>query len=276
MLEGADLNPTDAGSPPGIVISRSTARMFGPDRQLGRLVDWCWDTARVTFRVVGVVEDLRNEQPQGEPTPEVFVDYREMLKMQQRLGEAPLWQAERALGYLSFAVRVHGDPASAVPMVSRIVRETDPDAGVDAILPLERLVAGSVARPRFYAALLTVFACVAGLLAAIGIYGVLAYAVEQRTQEIGVRMALGAERRHVLLLILGRGLALTVVGLALGLVAAAAATRVLESLLFEVTPLDGVTFLAIPVLFGTVTLLASYLPARRATHVDPLVALRTD
>jgi putative ABC transport system permease protein len=276
VLEGADIGPIDAGSPPGIVISRTTARIFGPDRQLGRLVDWHWDNQRVTFQVVGVVEDLRNEQPQDEPTPEVFVDYREMLKIQQRLGEAPLWQAERALGFLSFAVRVHGDPAAAAPMVSRIVRETDPDAGIDAILPLERLVAGSVARPRFYAALLAVFACVAGLLAAIGIYGVLAYAVEQRTQEIGVRMALGAERRHVLSLILGRGLALTVVGLALGLAAAAAASRVLQSLLFDVTPLDGMTFLAVPLLFGTITLLASYLPARRATHVDPLVALRTD
>jgi ABC-type antimicrobial peptide transport system permease subunit len=141
---------------------------------------------------------------------------------------------------------------------------------------MERLVASSVARPRFYAVLLGVFAAVAALLAAIGIYGVIACAVVQRTREIGIRMALGARRGQVLVLVLRQGAALIVVGLALGLAGAAAGTRLLHSLLFGVTPFDPMTFAAVAVLFGAVATLASYLPARRATAIDPTVALRSE
>ena len=165
MLEGTDLNPSDAGSPGPIVISRSTARIFGPGRQIGRLVDWHVGDRIVPLQVVGVAEDLRNTTPDRKPFPEVFIDYRQVLKVQQQLGETPLWQNERALGLLSFSIRTRGDPASAAATVSRVVRAVDPKAGIDAILPLDRLVASSVARPRFYAVLLGVFAGVAGVLA---------------------------------------------------------------------------------------------------------------
>jgi len=276
LRQGRDLHPDDAGAVPGIVITRGTSRLFGPGGQVGRFVDWHWKTERLRLRIVGVVDDVRNERPDADPTPEVFVDYRSMLRMQERLGEAPLWQRERALGLLSFAVRTRDAPDHAAAIVTRVVRETDASAGIDAIAPLERLVASSVAGPRFHAVLLAVFAGVAAVLAAIGIYGVLAYAVEQRTREIGVRIALGAQRHQVLALVLRRGLALTLAGLMLGTAAAAGTARVLESLLFGVTPVDATTYASVLLLFFLVALLAAYVPARRATRVDPLAALNAD
>lgn len=141
---------------------------------------------------------------------------------------------------------------------------------------MDRLLASSVARPRFYAVLLGVFAGVAGVLAVIGIYGVLAYTVMRRTHEIGIRMALGAQRGQVLALVLRRGLILTAIGIVLGLSGAAVATQVLQGMLFGVTPLHPRTFMGVSLIFGLVATFASYVPARRATKIDPLVALRVD
>lgn len=220
--------------------------------------------------------------PTGAPSPdrkanaEIFVEYRQLLALQQQWGDSTQRQEQIAIGFLSFAVRTRGNPAAAAPDVARIVRAVDANVGIDAMIPLDRLVASSVARPRFYAVLLGVFAGVAGLLAAIGIYGVLAYAVMQRTQEIGIRMALGAQRAQVLALVLRQGAILTATGVALGLAGAAGVTRLLQSMLFGVTPLDPATFAAASLMFGLVATLASYLPARRATRVDPMVALRSE
>jgi ABC-type antimicrobial peptide transport system permease subunit len=141
---------------------------------------------------------------------------------------------------------------------------------------MEQLVSNSVARQRFYAVMLGIFAGVAGLLAAVGIYGVLAYAVVQRTQEIGVRMALGAERYQVLTLILRRGLLLTTIGIAAGLAGAIGGARYLQSMLFGIEPRDPGTFIAVAAGFAVIAVMASYLPARRATKVDPMVALRVE
>ena len=160
--------------------------------------------------------------------------------------------------------------------VSRIVRSVDANAGIDAIVPLERLVASSVTRQRFYAVILGLFAGIAAVLALIGIYGVLAYGVAQRTQEISVRIALGAEGRAVLALMLRQGLAVTTIGIGLGLAGAAAATRVLQTMLFGVTPADLTTFVTVSLMFGIVAACASYVPARRATRVNPIIALRAE
>jgi putative ABC transport system permease protein len=276
MIQGTDLNPFDAAPVSGIVISQSTARIFGRGRQIGRLVDWHFKGKVIPLQVIGVVSDLRNVKPDRDPFPEVFIDYRIVLKATQQASEGPLWQHERALGLLSFSVRTRGDAAAAAPAVSQIVRDADPNAGIDAILPLERLAVGSVARPRFYAVLLGVFAGVAGVLAVIGVYGVLAYGVRQRTREIGIRMALGAQRWQVLASVMGRGLLLTSAGLVAGVAIASASARLLQGMLFGVEPLDRLTFVAVSLLFGVVAAIASYVPARRATRVDPIVVLRHD
>ena len=277
ILEGRDLEEVADRSMPPIVISRSVARQFGATSHVGRVVDWhVGKGPAVPLRIVGVAEDLRNTTPDHEPYPEVFIDYRDLLAIQQRSGEPPERRQQQALGLLSFAARARTDPRSVIPVLTQIVRSVDPNAGIDAILPVDNLVASSVARPRFYAVITGVFAIVAGLLAVIGIYAVVSYAVTQRTQEIGIRMALGAQRTHVVALVLRQGVLLTAAGITLGLIGAAVGTRLLQGLLFGVTPLDTATFTAVSLTLLLVATLASYLPARRATKVDPMLALRSE
>jgi putative ABC transport system permease protein len=278
FIAGRDLTASDnASALPAVVINQPAASMlFGKGNPVGEMLVWTFDAFRVEVRVVGVVEALRNESLEQNPFPEVFVDYRQLLDIVQRLKQSIPQQDQTALGLLSFAIRTRTDPQSTIPAITEIVRGVDPSAGIDAIVPLDRLVASSVTRQRFYAVLLGVFAGVAGLLAAIGIYGVLAYAVVQRTQEIGIRMALGAQQKEVLGLIVRQGLLLASTGIVLGLIGAVAGSKVLEGMLFGITPLDRATFLGVSVLFGLVTLCASYVPARRATAVNPVLALRTE
>jgi len=278
FLAGRDFAASDnATAPPVVVINRlASSLLFGQTDPIGQFLDWDLDKERPHVQVVGVVEQLRNESLEQEPFPEIFVDYRQLLAVLGRLGGPPPQQAQWALGVLSFAIRTKSDPEVAIPTVRQTVRAVDPNAGIDAIIPVERLVSSSLARQRLYAVLLGLFAGVASLLAAIGIYGVLAFAVAQRTQEIGIRMALGAQRGQVLAFVLRKGLALTAGGIALGIVAAAISARVLDGMLFGVTALDPTTFLAVSLAFGLVATVASYVPARRATRVDPIVALRMD
>ena len=278
FIAGRDLTTADAESAsPGVIINRrAAALLFRGRNPIGEVVDWQFDKFRIEVRVVGLVEDLRNESLDQEPFPEIFVHYRPLLDVTQRLNHPIPQQDQTALGLLSFAVRTNTDPESMRPVLAQIVRAVDANAGVDAVIPLERLVASSVARQRFYAALLGLFAGIAGILAVIGVYGVLAYTVVLRTQEIGIRMALGARQTQVLGLVIRKGLWLASIGIVLGLVGAAAGSKVLQTMLFGITPLDRPTFMAVSLAFGAVTLFASYLPARRATIVNPLVALRTD
>src|SRR5207237_9714138 len=279
VLDGREFEAIDAtASMRVIVISRTVARRyFGAASPVGQVLDWHVGNGPATpMRVIGVIEDVRNETPDQEPNPEIFLHYRQLLSLQQRWGDSPQRQEQMSIGFLSFAIRTRGNPASAAHRVAGIVRSVDANAGIDAMIPMARLVASSVAGPRFYAVLLAVFAGVAGMLAAIGVYGVLAYAVIQRTREIGIRMALGAQRAQVLVNVLRDGILLAATGIVLGVAAAAAATRVLRTMLFGVTPLDPLTFGAVSVAFGCVAMLACYVPARRATRVDPMVALRSE
>jgi predicted permease len=267
----------DATAPPAIVINRAVARQyFAADNPVGQVVDWHVGKTSARVTVVGVVEDVRNESLEHETYPEIFGEYRQLLSLQEKWGISTEQRTEMAIGRLSFAIRTSGDARSAVATVRRIVSAVDPNVGIDAIVPIERLVASSLARQRFYAVILGVFAAVAALLATIGIYGVLAYAVIRRTQEIGIRMALGAQRGQVLALVLRKGVVLTTVGIAVGLAGAVAGTRLLQGMLFGTTPLDPQTFIAVSLTFGLVATLACYVPARRATKVDPMIALRND
>ena len=272
VLQGREFLPSDNAAAPGvIVINRSASRhFFGDANPIGQRMDWHLDTPS-PMTVVGVVEDVRQRAATDPLVPEVFVDYRQYMSL-----EPSRDKNESAIGFLSFAVRTVGEPAAIVPTVRDAIRSVDPNIGIDAIVPMERLEASARARERFYAVVLGVFATVAALLALIGVYGVLAYAVVQRTQEIGVRMALGAERRQVLGLIMRNGMTLTLIGVALGLAGAVASARSLESMLFGIAPFDAWTFASVAVGFTLVAALASFVPARRATQVDPVVALRVD
>ena len=280
VLGGRLFTDDDArAAAPRIVINRSVARRyFRETNPVGSYMDW-YDAKNSQFTrvdVIGVVEDIHQGLLANDTYPEVFIDYRQTIATMQRWGEAPKLVDHVAFGFQSFAANVSGDPRDIIPVVRQTVRKTDVNAGIDSIQPLEQLVANSVARRRFYAVMLSLFAIVAALLAAIGIYGVLAYAVVQRTQEIGVRMALGAQRGQVLTLVLSRGIVLAAIGIAIGLAAAAAGTRYLQGLLFGVTPLDTSTFALTALGFVTLAALASYIPARRATRVDPMIALRNE
>jgi putative ABC transport system permease protein len=279
VFEGREFNANDdATAPVAVVLNRSAERYyFGRNRAVDQTLEWRYgptQSRRVT--VIGVVDNLRQTSPTDDVFPEIFVDYRQFLPVLEQWNATESKQNELAIGFLSFALRTGGDPSSAVPRIQRIVNAVDPNIGIDAIAPMTRLVSNTVARQRFYAVMLGTFAVIAVVLAIVGIYGVLSYAVVQRTQEIGIRLSLGAQRAQVLGLVLRKGLVLTTIGIVLGLMGATAGSRLLQSMLFGVTPLDVQTFAAVSAAFGLVAMIACYLPARRATKVDPIIALRQE
>ncbi|MDQ3009353.1 MAG: FtsX-like permease family protein, partial [Acidobacteriota bacterium] len=173
-----------------------------------------------------------------------------------------------------FAIRTATDPAAFVPIMRREVAALDPTQAVTSIATMEQLVAANLARPRFSAVLLNGLSLLALLLAAVGIYGVLAYSVAQRTGELGIRIALGAQGSDILRLVIGQGMWLVVIGVGVGLAASFALTRLIAKLLFGVSATDPLTFALIAALLLGVALAACWIPARRATKVDPMVALR--
>lgn len=276
LVAGRWLEPRDhGGAPPVIVVNRSLAmRFFGTENPVGQMVHLDGRLDLPPQQIVGVVEDMRQGRLDQEPVPQFFVDYRQVLALTQAR-QMPIPAQERlAFGFLSFVVRADGEPARLTGTVRSLIGRVDSNVGIDAMLPMEQLVASSLTRQRFYAAVMGVFAAIAVLLSAVGIYGVLAYAVGQRTREFGVRTALGARSRDVVAVVLRQGLLLTGIGISIGVFGAIALTRYLEGMLYGVTPLDPPTYVVVAALFAAVTSFASYLPARRATRIDPLKALR--
>ncbi len=261
LLRGRALTDQDtATSPNAVVISETMARRHWPGEDpIGKRIspgrpespaDW--------VTVVGVVQDVRQFDLIAEPRPQMYFSYQQMGFFAPR----------------DLVVKTDVDPLSLAGTVRKTVWEVDKDQPVSNITTMDEIVAESVARQRFSMLLLAIFAGVALLLAAVGIYGVMSYSVAQRRGEIGIRMALGAQKLDVLKLTVGRSLKLVLIGVAVGLVGSFLLTRLMSSLLFGIRATDPTTFAAISLLLIGVALVASYLPARRATRVDPLVALR--
>jgi putative ABC transport system permease protein len=216
------------------------------------------DQGEIPMEVVGVVGDTKHEELGEVPRPEF---YQPFLQNPNRR----LWITLRL---------VSANLTGIETAVRRTVQSIDPDIFVPQLKPMSSLIALRLAQPRFNMMLLGVFACVALVLAAVGIYGVIAYSVTQRTREIGIRMALGAQRSDMLGMVLRQSLTVVLIGLVLGLLAAFAATRLLASLLYGVGANDALTYAAVVTLLSVAALFASYIPARRAMKVDPMVALR--
>ena len=259
LLGGRAFNERDgANAPPVIIVNESfTRRFFGDSDALGQhiTIERADVTKQVKAEIVGVVGDVRHEGFDAPAGPEFYVPYQ----------QAP----EPGMDLV-----VRTSNANLATGVRDRIKEFDPEQYVPTVRPLTELLSASLARRRFDTLLMGLTADLALLLAMVGIFGVTAHAVTQRTREIGVRMALGAQPRDVLRLVLGRGLRLTLYGIGVGLVAALALTRVLGTMLYGVTATDPLTFIAVSLGLILVALLACYIPARRATKLDPLIALR--
>jgi predicted permease len=252
---------------PVAIVSETAARQFWPGQDpIGKHIRWGvyapWQT------IVGIVGDV-NDGPPGQPV-QLHV-YRPYLQMADLFFEDSRFGEVRSM---NLAVRSQTDPASLASAVIGQIHSLDPDLAVANLRTMAQVISSSVAGPRFNTLLLGVFAGVALFLAAIGIYGVMAYAITQQTHEIGIRLALGAQPRNVLHLVLRRGVRLAGTGATFGVAAALALTRLMAGLLYGVSATDPVTFFSVVILLLAIALLACYAPARRAMRVDPMVALR--
>jgi putative ABC transport system permease protein len=248
-------------SPPVVVVNQAFARKFFPNEDaIGKHIKPGISTDEddpAMREIIGVVADVRNRNLTSDWRPGYFLP-----------------QAQLPWDQMTMVVKTTSDPRSLINAIQNEVHAMDQEVPVFNVKTMDEYISTSVAAPRFNATLLMIFAAVALVLTIVGLYGVMSYSVAQRTNEIGIRMALGAQTRDVLRLIVSQGFKLVLIGLAVGLAGAFALTRVIASLLFGVTTKDPLTFLAVAGLLGFVALLACYIPARRAARLDPLRALR--
>jgi putative ABC transport system permease protein len=255
LLEGRDFTESDNSNSPGVVIvNRAMADVFWPGTDpLGKRIRF--GSEKAWRSVVGVVGDTRQQSLAERAGPMFYAPY-----------------AQDSWPFLTVAVRANLNPAGIASEVERAIHGLDPERAIYDVRTMRDEVAGSLLPRRFYMLLFSFFALLA--LTAVGVFGVTSFAVAQRTHEIGIRMALGAQKADVLEMVVGQGLKLTLIGVAIGIAGPFALTRSLSSLLYGVKPTDPVTFIAVSLILTAVAVLASYIPARQAAQVDPMVALR--
>ncbi len=260
LLRGREFSDADhEGAPRVVLINETMAKKYWPNTDpIGHRVKET-SNEQVWREIVGIVGSVRHRERGREPEPEMFVPW-----------------SQRPDATLNMAVRTGFEPASAGGVLRSAVAALDPDLPLFDVRTMEARLSDSVAQPKFRTALLGTFAAMALVMAVIGIYGVMAFSVVQRTHELGIRIALGARRNVVIGLVLRHGAVLAGLGIVIGLAGALALTRVLQTLLFEVKPTDPLTFTMVPVALMGVALFACWLPARRAAKVDPMAALRAE
>jgi predicted permease len=260
VLRGRDIAPhDDAGAPRVVVINEAMARRYWPNQDaLGKRIHMGADA----YTVVGVVKNTEQETWGAVPESEFYF--------------SQLQNSEDIQRYLTLVVRTAGDPAGAAVDVQNAVWSLDRDLPVSDVLTMEQVVRRAVWQPRFSTTLLGVFAGLALLLAAVGVYGVMSYDVSRRAPEIGIRMALGARPGDVLRGVLASGARITAAGAAAGMAGALLLTRYLRTMLFEVSANDPAVLAGAALVLAAVSLAAAWIPARRATRVDPMIALRSE
>ncbi|MBA2270567.1 MAG: ABC transporter permease [Chthoniobacterales bacterium] len=257
LLKGRLLNERDVKEMRVLLINETLAKRYFPNVDpVGKQIEVSWDGSGPD-EIVGVVGDIREGALNKEPEPAIY------------------WSHPREpYSGMALVVRTSGDAARFGAAVQKEIRAIDPEQPIADVRTLKQVVAKSIARPRFNTLLLTIFAAVALVLASVGLYGVMNYSATQRTHEVGIRMALGATRADIMRLVVGNGMLLTMIGIGIGVVASIGLTRVMQSFLFGVGATDAVTFIAVSALLIIVALIANYIPARKATRVNPVIALR--
>ena len=262
LMRGRTFDQRDTAQAPRVVIiNEAMARKFWPgDDPLGRYITL---NSSTQYEIIGVVSNAKHSSLQEEDEPQAFTAHQQVPSRTMDLAVRANYSFER-------------EPAALVNAIRQTVSKIDPEQAVYNIGTMEQRLSQSIAPQRFVALLLSLFAALALIQALIGIYGVMSYAVTQRRQELGIRMALGARPGSILSLVLRRGMKLTLIGMALGLIGAVASTRFLRDMLFGIKPIDPLTFAAMTLLLIGISLVACFLPARRATKVDPLDVLRSE
>jgi len=263
MAQGREFTDQDrAGAAPVIIINEALARReFPGEDPLGRQMQIGYgNTAadgNLQRTIVGVVKDMKITSIRGEAEPQYYLPY-----------------AQMPFSSVAITMRTAGDPGQLASLLRSEMKNLDADIALFALRPFQEVVATSISQARFNSVLLATFAGIALLLASVGVYGVMAYSVNQRTHEIGIRMALGQRRSSVLRMVLGQAMLMAAIGIVIGVAGAYALTHVMTTMLYNVTPTDPITFIGVSLILVAVAAAASYLPAHRATRVDPMIALR--
>jgi predicted permease len=268
LLSGRDFSERDNVAAPFVVaVNQEMARVFFAEANpIGRRLIWDLGGVQTTFEIVAVTHDVKQSGPRDETQPRFYLPYLQMAKVR------PAW----ILMSTRFLVRTAADPAALAPLLRQLIRSEDPRLSIASLDIGPELVGRTLVRERTVAILLVAFGVLAVGLASLGLYGLIAYHVVQRTSEIGIRMALGAQRSHMLWVTMRQGLAWIAFGIAAGIPLALSASRVARGLLFGLSATDAGTLIGAAIVMSAIGLLAAYIPARRASRVDPLIALRCE